>query len=145
MKKGTKKDKGFSFIEILVVVAIIAILAAIAVPAYNKIQERAERSVAIDNAQAMVSCINAHNKTADTDDTISPITGVFSGEYVVLTGVDSSGNIVPEINSLTQFNDICENKISLLSEEDYVIAMEYITILYPDDEFAVKEGYDHTT
>ena len=48
-KKGfistLKGNKGFSLIELLVVVAIIGVLAAVAIPAYQKYQENAKRSV----------------------------------------------------------------------------------------------------
>jgi len=138
-------NRGFSFIEILVVVAIIAILASISIPTYARIQERANRAVAIDNAQSIVSCINAHNRAATADDSLVPITGLMSGEYIVLSGTDNNGNAVADIDSIEKFNTCCENKISLMTEEDYDVAVEYITLLYPDDEFSVKQDYDHTS
>ena len=64
--KKFQNNKGFTLIELIVVIAIIAILAAVAVPSYNRIQDRAERSAALSNAQVIVNCINAHNAVADT-------------------------------------------------------------------------------
>ncbi len=47
--------RGFTIIELLVVIAIIAILAAIAIPQYTKYKKRSAVSAAID---AMRVCIN---------------------------------------------------------------------------------------
>ena len=140
-----KSNKGFSFIEIMVVIAIIAILSAIAIPTYARIQERAHRSVAIDNAQAIISCINAHNKACEADKTISPIIGTYADGAMVLSGVDTDGNVIDNIDTIVEFNEICENKVSLLTEEDYDIALTYIVILSPSDEFTIREDFDHTT
>ena len=109
-------------------------------------KDRAERSAAISNAQVIVSCINAHNAVADTDSAIDPISGAMTDNMITLSGVDKdSGTAVADISTPDLFNDCCENQISGMSEEDYGIALEYITILTGPDEYGLKEGYDHTT
>ena len=45
----TKKQSGFTLIELMIVVAIIAILAAIAIPAYNRYLREARISKAVDH------------------------------------------------------------------------------------------------
>ncbi len=139
--KKFQNNKGFTLIELIVVIAIIAILAAVAVPSYNRIQDRAERSAALSNAQVIVNCVNAHNAVADTDDTIDLITGDDGGdETMELYDVNDV-----LLDDPIAFNEACENQISGMSDEDYAIALEYITILQGPDEFGLKEGYDHTT
>ena len=143
--KKFQNNKGFTLIELIVVIAIIAILAAVAVPSYNRIQERAERSVAISNAQIVVNNINTHNALADTDSSIARINGTMASDMVTISGTTATGTAIADIATVSNFNDCCENVISGLSDEDFVIALEYITILTGPDEFGLKDGYDHTT
>lgn len=43
-----KRQRGFTLIELVIVVAIVALLAAIALPAYNKYVQKSRRSYAYD-------------------------------------------------------------------------------------------------
>ncbi|MBN2878569.1 MAG: prepilin-type N-terminal cleavage/methylation domain-containing protein [Clostridia bacterium] len=140
--KKFQNNKGFTLIELIVVIAIIAILAAVAVPSYNRIQDRAERSAALSNAQVIVNCINAHNAVADTDDAIDEITGAADATTDAMVFTDSLGTT---LSTPDLFNGACENQISGMSDDDYAIALEYIMQLAGPDEFGLKEGYDHTT
>jgi len=55
-----KKSKGFTLIELMIVVAIIAILAAIAIPQYRKFQLKSKTSEAKTNIGAIRTCEEAY-------------------------------------------------------------------------------------
>ena len=57
-------QKGFTLVELIVVIAIIAILAAVAIPNFIGLQKRAQRGVDIANATAIASAMNMYNLTA---------------------------------------------------------------------------------
>jgi type IV pilus assembly protein PilA len=60
------KAKGFTIVELLIVVVIIAILAAITIVAYNGIQNRAKASSAQSLANTIVKKAEAFNATEST-------------------------------------------------------------------------------
>ncbi len=57
--KARNSKKGFTLIEVMVVVAIIAILAAVAIPAYLGYKEKAKAEVAKSSVTAVMDTINA--------------------------------------------------------------------------------------
>ena len=57
MKKLFTNKKGFSMIELMVVVAIIGVLAAIGIPQYSKFQAKARQSEAPDRANGLADCL----------------------------------------------------------------------------------------
>lgn len=61
MRVSLRNNKGFSLVELMVVVAIIGILAAIAVPNYQRFTAKAKKSEAKSNLSALYSCERAFN------------------------------------------------------------------------------------
>ena len=60
MKKLMKNQKGFTLVELLVVVVIIGILTAIAIPVYNNASRNAERRAVEANLKTIDSAVQQY-------------------------------------------------------------------------------------
>lgn len=63
---STTRKRGFTIVELLIVIVVIAILAAISIVAYNGVQQRARNSTRVSEAQEWVKILNMYAATTGT-------------------------------------------------------------------------------
>jgi type IV pilus assembly protein PilA len=81
LKKTGQKIKGFTLVELIVVIAIIGILAAILLPKYFGFTDNAREAAVISEAKSIRSMAETFYANNDTWPTVSALTG-----FTVQTG-----------------------------------------------------------
>ncbi len=101
------KRKGFTLIELMVVIAIIIILAAIAIPNYLKMTERAKRSRLSSDFATLATVL----ETFKTDWGIYPIANAaqaINGDTAIRKELSQGGSGTAVTNIATKFNAVGE-------------------------------------
>lgn len=84
--KKMKDEKGFTIVELLIVIVIIAILAAIVIVAYNGVQNRAKNSAAQASANALQKKVEAYNAEKGAYPSTTATTDMATYQTSTLTG-----------------------------------------------------------
>ena len=111
-----KNSKGFTLMEMLIVVAIIAILVAIAIPTFNSSLNKARVAADAANIRSGYAAVMAEVLTADTpadatyglndDGTVVQIATGATGNYVTVGNATAAQNIAGQDKTWTRGNHV---------------------------------------
>ena len=106
--EGFMKNKGFTLIEIMIVIAIIGILSAVAIPLYNGYTDRAKRVEAEEQLMTLAAIeedyFNSFRKYLKNTDTLKQYYGAkLEGTYYKITVTTGSGDSSYEASACVCF------------------------------------------
>lgn len=90
-----KDNKGFSLVELIIVVAIMAILVGLLAPQYIKYVEKSRKSADASNLDEMVQAVQVYAADADVSSDDSKSTNLAEGDYTITikgSGVTTTGD-----------------------------------------------------
>ena len=124
-----KSKKGFTIVELVIVIAVIAILAAVLIPTFSNLVKKANQSADIQGARQMDTVLQAES-AAKKPETLKDV-------IIILDAADFNiKSLVPLTKNHTFYWDETSNKIVLYSTED--------GILYPEiDSFDPAAATSH--
>ncbi len=88
MFKFLKSKKGFTLVELMIVVVIMAILVAVAVPIYNAVTENSRKKTCLGNQRTIVGQINT---SVMADPSVIAIADNSSAEITIKTNATGDG------------------------------------------------------
>lgn len=115
MKKENMNDKGFSLVELIIVIAIMAILIVVLAPQYLKYVERSRNSTDMQNVRTIMTAVETY--AADPQATLaigsSQFTFTVNSTSISSSGDNAANQAVIDAGLVTSFpsNDIkCVSK-----------------------------------
>lgn len=90
-KQKSLNNKGFSLVELIIVIAIMAVLVGVLAPQYLKYVERSRESADVDNAQNVISAIQVYaaDETVADDKKLATGTITFTSSGATIGGTDT--------------------------------------------------------
>lgn len=129
MKKPNKR-KGFTIVELVIVIAVISILAAVLIPTYNNVVERAKSTAALQEAKNTLDAYNAYMLTETN--------GVPLSEGAVFYNPDYNYYYVYAGSAIRAVT----NKHNVFTSEGWSTSLTEIGPLDPGKNTTLPDGYD---
>ncbi|MBO6138376.1 MAG: prepilin-type N-terminal cleavage/methylation domain-containing protein [Lachnospiraceae bacterium] len=159
IRERKKNNKGFSLVELIIVIAIMAILVAILAPQFLKYVERSRNTADVANAREMSNAVIAYIADSEVEDTIeqgkTTIKTSSTGTEVTGTSPTTVANALREAGITTnegdKLNDIkCKSKttwkeyqIDVNVDANGIITFEYTAT--PDSERRFAASFQQGT
>jgi len=118
-----KAKKGFTLVEIMIVVVIIGLLAAMAIPAFNKIRESASEKTVVNDARQLAGA--AQQYLMDNPD-VDPVT------IAVNTDGEVTGDLADLVSKVSKGITVTEGELSQ-DDTDEQFELEYRGVTYTFD------------
>lgn len=87
LNKKKKENKGFTLVELVIVIAILAILVGLLAPQYTKYVEKSRKSADVDNMEEMIKAVQVyavdHAVASKTKDNATEVTITMSNDKAV--------------------------------------------------------------
>ena len=99
---SSNKTKGFTLVELLIVIVVIAILAAISIVAYNGVTQKARDDERQSNARNLVNAAASYNSEKDKWPTVSEI-GSFNTIKVPSTVISATDGNDPTYGNIYHY------------------------------------------
>ena len=135
-KLSSKKNSGFTLVELIIVIAIIAILTAVAAPQYVKYVDKARLAKDQNEAASLQTIVLAHlvdvNSNGDADDNVDSATIEFTDSGVSITALSGGTNGESKLQEKIEANFGAMNGITVTNQGSYDADSQKYTIAIVD-------------
>lgn len=135
MKTSIKNKKGFTIVELVIVIAVIAILAAVLIPTFADLVKRANESVDIQIVRQMNLVLQAEEVSAG-----KPATVIDAKKILIANGCD---DFTPSDSDNVYYWYSLDNRVILYNKQDSAVLFpnEYVDITIDASFYDLSQEY----